>query len=230
MITTLNNLGEISGGLGAITSGRGGMGIDNGGTIMTLTNSGTIVGGNSGKGGSGMPGMAGGPGAPGGAGVRNEAGTTIGSLTNMAGGTISGGQGGSGVGFAGGSGGAGVFNSGTITTLTNGGTISGGQGGAGGNGGPTFAGAAGGTGGAGVFYGKNTMTQSLTNSSGGTIRGLAEQAWAVAGSSSVAGGDGRLGALPACSTMSGATIGMLSKENGGTIGGGAPVARPDRPL
>jgi hypothetical protein len=114
----LNNQGMILGGLGGSSAGAGGAGVANSGSIRTLSNSGTIRGGEGGRGVTG---------GVGGAGVSNSG--TIGTLTNSA--TISGGRGGTGggQGASGGAGGAGVSNSGTIGTLTNSGTISGGAGG-----------------------------------------------------------------------------------------------------
>jgi hypothetical protein len=117
----------ISGGNGAeaFTGGAGGAGIRNSGTVTTLTNKGTIDGGN---GGASQYAVGVRRGAPGGAGVWNSG--LITTLTNS--GTIRGGNGGSGVsGGPGGAGGAGLWNSGTITTLTNSGTIRGGAGGSG---------------------------------------------------------------------------------------------------
>ena len=140
--------------------------MSNAGTITSLSNSGTISGGNGGvasftvggAGGAGvsnagtirtltnsgaiMGGAGGGasglPGGAGGAGVSNAHGGRIATLTNS--GMISGGSGGSGS-LTGGHGRAGVSNAGTIKSLTNGGTISGGSGGSGeSNGGPGGAG------------------------------------------------------------------------------------------
>ena len=100
-------------GLDGTTGAAGGVGVSNSGTIMKLSNSGTVAGG---KGGLDITGGAGG------AGVANAG--TIPTLTNS--GTIAGGGGGTGVAYgAGGFGGAGVSNSGSITTLSNSGTISG---------------------------------------------------------------------------------------------------------
>jgi hypothetical protein len=120
----------ISGGNGGspgFQAGAGGAGVSNAGTrasdsgvITTLTNKGTISGGN----GSASR-RTNGDGGAGGAGVSNAG--TMTSLSNS--GAIRGGAGGSG--SAGGGGGAGVSNASTITTLTNSGTIEGGKGGAG---------------------------------------------------------------------------------------------------
>jgi hypothetical protein len=104
-ISTLSNLGVISGGVAA-TSKTSADGVLNRQTITTLTNNGRISGG------------SGGASAPGGGAIGN--GGTIGTLTNA--GMI---NGGSGVQL----GGAGLLNDNTITTLMNTGTISGGQGG-----------------------------------------------------------------------------------------------------
>ena len=100
----------------------GSAGVANSGTIATLTNQGTIRGGNGGPGvnsGQGQPLPIGGSG---GAGVSNSG--AIATLTN--GGTIAGGEGGTG--RTGNAGGPGVWNSGAIATLTNNGAISGGAG------------------------------------------------------------------------------------------------------
>jgi hypothetical protein len=113
---TLTNHGAINGGAGASasTGGTGGEAV-NFKMAGTLSNSGSITGGNGGSGSAGA-------GGAGGAGVNLLAGT----LTNT--GSIGGGAGGSGS-SAGGSGGAGVLlNGGTLITA---GSISGGAGGVG---------------------------------------------------------------------------------------------------
>jgi hypothetical protein len=84
----------------------------NSGTIIALTNSGKIGGGNGGAG-SGI-----GQGGAGGDGVMNAKGATIASLTNMKGATISGGAGGNG-----GPAGMGIDNAGTLGAVNNAGTI-----------------------------------------------------------------------------------------------------------
>jgi hypothetical protein len=101
------------------------------GTITTLTNTGTIGGGNGGAGGDGIAHFPGASGGAGGAGILNSG--AIATLTNA--GTIGGGTGGDGgsgvITGAGGAGGAGIWNSGAIGPLVNGGTIEGGVGGKG---------------------------------------------------------------------------------------------------
>jgi hypothetical protein len=142
-----NNMGGAIGGGGAGSDSAGnafgGNGLFNAGTIMTLTNSGTISGGGA---------LAGGA-AVGGAGTANSG--TITTLTNHR--TISGGSANA-VSSGGAAGGAGVSNSGTITTLTNSGKISGGA---------ASSVSSKATGGAGVS--NSGMIAKLTNS--GTISG-----------------------------------------------------------
>ena len=116
--------GTISGGAG-LTSGAGGAGVANSGGITTLTNQGTIGGGNGGKG-FGVTGF-GGAGGAGGAGASNSG--VITTLTNS--GKIFGGNGGDTQFGEAGAGGAGIANSGTIATLANTGKIVSGAGGAG---------------------------------------------------------------------------------------------------
>ena len=133
-ITTLSNLssGFISGGNGTSllpsnygNAGRGGDGISNAstGNVGTLSNAGTILGGNGGSGNLSNGGVSAG------FGVSNSG--SISTFTNSGG--ISGGNGGSTLtsGTAG-SGASGFVNYGTITTLTNTGTFSGGLKGTGG--------------------------------------------------------------------------------------------------
>jgi outer membrane autotransporter protein len=137
-ITALSNMsaGLISGGHGTSLSpsnygnaGYGGSGISNAstGNVGTLSNAGTILGGNGGSGNLSNGGVGGG------AAVMNGGSLTM--FTNS--GTIGGGNGGSTVssGTAG-SGAAGISNSGTISIFTNTGTIYGGQAGSGGTNGP----------------------------------------------------------------------------------------------
>ena len=100
--------GLAAGGTGG-TGSSGGPGLDNTGTITNLVNSSQIKGG------------AGGAGGPGGNGTNNGANGGLGSM--------------GGAGGWGGVGGPGIFNSGTITNLTNTGSILMGAGGAGGAGG-----------------------------------------------------------------------------------------------
>lgn len=147
----LDNSGSILGGVGGGSSGgAGGAGVANSGTIVRLTNSGTVAGG---QGGRGVTGGAGG------AGVTNAG--SIPTLSNS--GKITGDSGGTGSEFgAGGLGGAGVSNSGKIGALSNGGTISGGAGGFDGG-----LGGAPGRSGLGVFNSGSIAT--LQNS--GTISG-----------------------------------------------------------
>jgi hypothetical protein len=156
--------------------------------IGTLTNNGTIAGGNGGNsGGAGGAGVhnlpdgtigvngvagtglvnnkgalisggSGSNGGAGGAGVANSG--TITRLTNL--GAIQGAPGGRSV--TGGAGGAGVSNTGTIAALTNSGQIIGGGGAEGGVGG-------GGAGGAGVSNASGATIATFTNDKGAVIKG-----------------------------------------------------------
>jgi PEP-CTERM motif-containing protein len=185
----LNNQGMIFGGLGGSSAGAGGAGVANRGLIRTLSNSGTISGGEGGRGVTG---------GVGGAGVSNSG--TIGTLTNSA--TISGGRGGTaGRSGAGGVGGAGVSNSGTTTNLTNSGTISGGSGGFG----PAAAG------GDAVFNALGATIGSFTNRKTGVIN-------AGVGRGGGANGDaidneGAIGTWSNVGTINGAVIGPLIKAD-----------------
>ena len=152
-ITTLNNLGSITGGAGGYSPfylGTGGAGVSNAATITKLSNRGSITGGGGGSGGFNEGGQ-------GGAGVSNSG--TIGSLVNSGG--ISGGAGGEGY-DVGGLGGDGILNSKTIVTLVNHGQIAGGSGGIGGFGG---------TGGVGIWNQQGATIGSLNNAASASIRG-----------------------------------------------------------
>src|SRR5271166_5056528 len=222
-ITTLTNQsgGKISGGNGAagLSGGTGGAGVSNASKIATLTNSGTIHGGNGGSGTS--------RGGAGGAGVSNIG--TIATLTNS--GQIAGRVGGSGL--FGGTGGAGVSNAGTIMSLTNSGAIGGGNGGF-----PSI----GDLGGAGVSNAAGATIESLINTKGGTISG-------GNGADRGNGGDGVSNAGTIRSLTNGGTIlggvagngvlngygvlnlagGTITKlTNSGSISGGYGVANDQR--
>ncbi|MBV8443987.1 MAG: PEP-CTERM sorting domain-containing protein, partial [Hyphomicrobiales bacterium] len=206
-ITSLINeaTGAISGGGGPIgpdmgLGGAGGAGVSNAGTIVTLTNRGTISGGDAGFGIE--------SGGAGGGGVVNAG--SIATLRNT--GTISGGAGGSGGELTGGAGGAGVSNSGTITTLINRGTINGGTGSSGG--GPVTRGAAGG---ASVSNAAGATIGSLVNASGGTIDGGA------AGGGPLGGGAGGAGVSNSGMIMTLTNRGAIGGGNGGgTVENGGP--------
>jgi hypothetical protein len=227
IVQALTNKGNISGGTGVL----GGSGVFNDfdGTIVALSNSGTIGGGPSNYlGGNGVINqgiiqsianntggtIGGGPSAAhGGAGVWNVADSgfvsTIGLLSNSAGATVSGGAGYSGAaGKNGGSGGVGVYNAGPtgnfIVTLPMITTLSNSGsilGGAGGTG------AAGGAGAAGVENGGTIST--LSNSR--KINGGA------GGAGVTANGDGGAGVL----NDKGATITSFDNQANATTTGGA---------
>jgi hypothetical protein len=230
-ISTLSNLGVISGGVAATSKtsgagtalgagstfgGAGGAGVENDqfATIGSrqvpgsgINNSGSMFGG---AGGSGFP-----FGGAGGTGVLNSG--TITTLTNSGiAAIISGGQGG--LGSHGASGGAGVKNNGTITTLSNLGIIGGGRGG---------TGTKGGQGGFGVENGG--MVTTLTNS--GTINGGGAGAGGANGNGTAGAGvatsgtiltlvnSGKIsGSIGVFVTFNG-TISTLDNQAGGVISG-----------
>jgi len=189
IITTLNNNSNINGGAGGAGAGNGGNGGDGivtlYGTINTLTNNGSITGGN---GAAGFDGKSDGGG--GGKGIYSLFGT-FDTLTNN--GSITGGDGGSaGAGAAyysgaGGRGGDGIASFyGTFNTLTNNGSITGGNGGDEANGDLTYLGP--GDGGAGV---KNFLRATITTlNNNGSITGGDGGGRRVGGTSGGNGGSG----------------------------------------
>jgi hypothetical protein len=198
-ITTLNNLGSITGGVGGHAygqsyAGTGGAGISNAATITKLANSGSITGGVGGVGAS--------EGGQGGAGVANSG--AIGELVNTGG--ISGGTGGTGY-DVGRLGGDGISNSKTIGTLVNHGQIAGGTGGFGGFGL---------TGGVGIWNEQGATIGSLNNAASAAIRG-------GGGGGGVTGGGGGGAALINAGTITTLTNqGVISGGSGSfnSYGGG----------
>jgi hypothetical protein len=183
--------GVISGGSGGRGSnaGFGGAGVANAGTIATLTNHGTIGGGNGG--GSATFG------GRGGTGVSNAG--TITTLSNS--GAISGGNGGNGSPVDG-TGGAGISNSGRIATLVNSGAISGGSAGHG-------RGGDGGTGGAGGAGVSNSGTITTLSNSGAIQGGVSGSGEPPGDSIYSAGANASIGSI----TNSGKIIGNVEIDN-----------------
>ena len=188
--------GKANGAAGAL----GGAGVGNSGTIGTLTNNGTINGGDAV--GTGQSGHAG----AGGYGVLNgfASGATIRNLTNSASGTI---QGGNGTNYGEVAGGTGLANNGTITTLSNKGLISGGEG---------NSTAADGWGALGIANEKAIVT--LSNS--GTIAGgNATGATAAFGGTGI-GNVGTIGTLSNSGTIQAGSAGGSGAAAIGSAGGG----------